>query len=1160
MLSPVARVPLRIGKLLLLLTPFAHFSGAVSFNPVPSANLDLSQVGRVGLAGDFDGISLYEFQGQNENEVRTNGSQSILARYPSGAFATLASADGSIKAMCPFVLTDGTMAGIVVAGNFTSFGDMETQGVALFNPNTSAITPLTGLSGQVSTLYCDPTSNTVYVGGSFRGANSTNAIAWVGTAGWTNLPFNGFNGPVSAITKASNGHIIFGGTFTGLGNSSTPDSPDEQIINISSGTITAGSSTTAAGFSDPKSIVCKTGGDDGSGNTWLLSDNSPGFWRADFRFGFEPTKLRLWNTHQDGRGTKTWRYTAMPINGIMNFTYVDPATGLNASCTSECPLSNNASVPYQDFHFVNVIGMDAFRIDISAWYGKGGGLDGVELFENDIYTYAVNTFNEPPCANIQTASKATTTGPWRTTPSGQTQSDYLSATLNGATIDPSSASIVFFPDIKQSGNYSVNMYTPGCLQDNTCSTRGRINVTGLTSSGNGGFQTEIYQTNNFDKFDQIYFGYIEAASDSFRPSVTISPSSGQVNSLTIVAQRIGFTLTSHTGGLHSLFEFDPSQAVINTNDFANSTFDKAGLGLNTGAGVQALAAINGTTYVGGNFSSSAYDNIFAITSTGTTSIAGGGLNSHVMKMFLNGTILYVGGNFTGTSKFSTSGLNNIAMYDTSKDSWSPLGAGVNGRVFDIVPLALNISGTTPETVITLTGNFDQILSFGSNPSAAVSGFAIWVPSRNNWLQNLNATTILITGQLSAYGQTPSGDTFYAGSLSSASISANGVVSLSPGLSTFPITIQPSQKPSSTGVGKRAANSQNITGVVTGLFYTGSGRNLTVLGGHFTAAGSNGSAVNNLAFINGSNSDAVTGVGPELSSDSTVLALAVQNDTLFAGGALTGAVDGSNINGLISYDFRTADFNTQPPALAGDNVVVYSIAIKPSTGDVYVGGSFAKAGSLDCPGVCVFTTTTAQWNRPGNSLTGTAHALLWTGDNTLVAAGSLTIGSNNTSLASYDAPTEVWSTFKGASEIPGPVTALTTATSDDSQLWVAGLATNGSTFLMKYDGLAWNSAGYSLGAGSVINGLQVLSLTQNHDSTDLVPSSEILMLTGSLNLPDFGNASAAIFNGTTFQPYALTSSVTSGAGSISQIFFENQQNVFSTSGMIFYPGYLVSEEH
>jgi hypothetical protein len=1143
-LSPSAGDPPPLSRLALLLTSLAPLSRAITFNSVPSANLDLSQLGRVGLAGDFAGISLYQFEGQNENGFSTNGTQSVLSQFPNGGFATLASADAGIQAMCSFVMSDGTMAGVVVGGNFTSLGGVESQGAAMFNPNTSTVVPLSGLSGQVSALLCDESTNTVYVGGNFMGLNSTNAIAWVGTAGWTNLPFVGFNGPVTSISKASNGHIIFGGAFTGLGNATGPSLPDQQIINISGANITAGSSASTAGFSDPTNIVCKTSGTDGSGNTWLLADNTPGFWKANFGFGFEPTKLRLWNTHLDGRGTQTWRYTALPIDGIMNFTYIDPATGQNASCSSECPLSSNSSVPFQDFHFVNVIGMDAFQVDISAWYGNGGGLDGIELFENDIFAYAINTFNEPTCANVQTASTATSTGPWTITPSLQSVSEYLSATITGS----EAASVVFLPDIKQSGNYSVNMYTPGCIQDNTCSTRGRINITGTMSTGatNAGFQTEIFQTNNFDKYDQIYFGYIEAGSSSFRPSVTLSPSSGQsITILSVVAQRVGFTLISSSEGLNSLFEYDPTQAVIDTADFVNSTFDQAGMSLGTGSGVNALETSGSTTFVGGNFSATTYKNIFAVTSSGAESLSDGGLNDEVLSLFLNGSTLYVGGKFTNTSTGGITGLNNIAAYDTSKNTWSSLGAGVNGIVTNIVPLFMNITANVPETVIALTGDFNQIVAFGSNSSIGVTGFAVWVPSHSNWLQNLNVATMAINGELTASVDLPGGGSLFAGSLSSSQLNANGVAALSSGLSTLPVHIQPSQAQPSGLLSKRASSSQNVSGVVTGLFYENGGRNVTVLGGHFTATASNGSDINNLVFINGSNSDIITGVGSSISSDSTILAMAVQGDTLYAGGSLTGTVNGGTVNGLISFNLLASAFATQPPALSGD---VNAISTRPNTGDVYVGGSFSSAGSLDCPGVCVFTSTASQWDRPGSNLGGVANAMTWATTDSLIVGGALSVNGGNISLATYDAKAQTWTAATGANIIPGPVTALAAANSDASQLWVAGIASNGSAFLMKYDGTTWDSVGDLLGSGTDIRGLQVLSLTNNHASSSLVSASQTLMITGSLNLPGFGNASAVLFNGTTFQPFALTSTDANVGGSLSQL-FSQEQNSFPSSGTL-----------
>lgn len=67
----------------------------------------------------------------------------------------------------------------------------------------------------------------------------------------------------------------------------------------------------------------------------------------------------------------------------MNFTYTDPDTGEDGLfCDARCPLSSNTSVPYQDFVFWNTVGMSAFTVDVSDWYGAGGGLDGIELFQN----------------------------------------------------------------------------------------------------------------------------------------------------------------------------------------------------------------------------------------------------------------------------------------------------------------------------------------------------------------------------------------------------------------------------------------------------------------------------------------------------------------------------------------------------------------------------------------------------------------------------------------------------------------------------------------------------------------------------------------------------------------------------------------------------------
>ena len=1122
----------------------------VSFTPVPAPSLNLQSLGQVALAGNFDSISLYSYQQQSEDSFSTNGTQSLITQLPNGDFATTATADGYITTMCPFVMHDGTFAGVIVGGNFTSLSGVEAQAVAMYNSQTGQVTPLPGITGTVNVLLCDQDTNTVYVGGDFKGANSTNAVAWVGMSGWANLPFQGFNGPVNSIKQAPNGNVIFGGSFTGLGNSTTttPNQKDQQVINISSANITSGGTTTTAGFDNATNIVCKTSGQDGAGNTWLLADQTPGFWRADMNFGYEPSLLRIWNTHQDGRGTQTFRFTAIPINGIMNFTYTNPDTGEEGLyCDAQCPLTANTSVPYQDFRFVDTVGMSAFRIDVSAWYGAGGGLDGIELFQNDIFAYAVDSLNEPTCANTQFPSNSTATGPWSVSPSASSVSEYLTANLVGSNVRTEGISVVFEPDIKQKGNYTITIFTPGCLQDNSCGTRGIVNITGnyATASAPGlPLETQIYQTNDYDKYDQIYQGPVDVNSGGFRPTVTLAPLSGQADGITIVAQRVQFSIGDSTGGLNGLYEFDPNTSTLDTN-FSNSTFDQAGMDLEPGAIIMTMAVMGDATYVGGNFtdSTTGFENIFSIGTGNATTLPNGGLNAKVNSIVAYEDLLYIGGNFTNTVNGSVTGLNNFAAFNTTSQTWQALGAGVSGTVNTIVGLEVNVTTDQPENCITVNGFFNQLNKFGSNDAVNVSGFGIWVPSRQNWLQNLDLPSQAITGQLSTMANVTKAGTpqfaLYAGTLSSQDMSAEDAVYLNSNptnLQSLHVGIQPQQAGPLTR--KRAISGQNVTGVVTGLFHTSGSINVTVLGGHFTATTSNGSTIDNLAILSGTN---VTGLTSGLDADSAFLALAASDTVLYAGGTVTGNVNNAPVNGLVFYDLGLGKYSyPQPPPFGGGNVAVNTITVRPNKtpAQVYVGGSFDTAGSLGCPSLCIFEN--GAWNPPGSGIGGSVAAMTWQGSTAdkLLVGGNLTAGNNATSLATYDVTKNQWEEVSGAAaNVPGPVTALAPANSDASSFWAAGKSTNGSAFLVKYDGTSYTSVGDTLGNKTTILGLSVLQLSKNHASNNLVPENMILLVTGQLNLPSFGDASAALFNGTTFSPFILATSG-NNPGSLSQLFSEN----------------------
>ena len=767
----------------------------------------------------------------------------------------------------------------------------------------------------------------------------------------------------------------------------------------------------------------------------------------------------------------------------------------------------------------------------------------------DILSYAVASSNEPACGTGSFPSNSTTTGPWSVTPSGQSFATYLTASLTGPGVNSSSASVTFLPSVKQAGNYTVTLYTPGCQPDNSCDLRGIANVTAQFTSTGPSIQTQIYQTNDFDKYDQLYSGSVDVSGSSFRPSVTISPLNKQNSSINLVALRVKFELLDRTSiGLNGLYEYDPSNNTANT-DFKNSKIDSIGVSLDTGANVVNIQVVGSSTFIMGNFTSQNISNFIGMDQNNNTmQIPGNGLNAAINTAFQYASTIFVGGNFTDTNSTHTPGLSHLASYDTSKNTWSALGQGVNGPVSSIVPLTLNVTEGVPEECITINGAFTEVLAAEDHPAFQVDGLAIWAPARNAWLNNLGFQMQATSGQLSAAVNVTGNVPLMSGTISAQGLALSDSAELStesgvPSLSSSGLTTQPA--PGTNTIQKRATDSSSspVNGVNTGIFDTANSRNQTILAGHFVATASDGSNITNLALINNSKENQLSGLSAGIYANSSVFTLSSSGDMLYIGGQLTGSVSNAGINGFTIWNLAQSAFNSSlPPALGGSDVAVYSISTRPSTSDVYVGGNFNSAGGLACLGLCVLSN--GQWSKPGNDFTGNISSMLWQGNDQLLVVGNLTVQNKPTSVANYDANSQAWSIPSGAASVPGPITALSPASSDGSSYWVAGQGPNNTPFLMKCNGNTFQPAP-ALGDQSMIRGLSVLSLTQNHDSNNFLDPSFSLLVTGSLVLPSFGNVSGVLFDGNNYTPFLLSNSG-NNPGTIGQVVTEQSQT-FSTGG-------------
>jgi len=158
-------------------------------------------------------------------------------------------------------------------------------------------------------------------------------------------------------------------------------------------------------------------------------------------------------------------------------------------------------------------------------------------------------------------------------------------------------------------------------------------------------------------------------------------------------------------------------------------------------------------------------------------------------------------------------------------------------------------------------------------------------------------------------------------------------------------------------------------------------------------------------------------------------------------------------------------------------------------------------------------------------------------------------SNYTTLASYDTTTSTFTPFPNAgnsAQVPGQVSAFTSTDGSYSSLYAAGTSnTNGSSFLSHFSSSTntWTAIS-GLSAESVIYGLQTLTTQTDHASTLTVAPSQVLLVSGSLSIPAFGNVSAALFNGSDWTPFLLSTLTSGGPGSVRRAFVQNPSGFLS----------------
>lgn len=837
-------------------------------------------------------------------------------------------------------------------------------------------------------------------------------------------------------------------------------------------------------YGDPSVVICP-GQQSDSNTTWLLQDSTAGSWTAQLDFEIYPRTLRLYNSRIADHATQTFRMVAWPLGGIMNLTY--SSGGENVSCTAECPLSNTES--FQDFDLVNYVGMTGFTIYISAWYGDGGGLAGIELFDDQVNTYAVDAFNSP-CVRTNTSAYSTHVGgPWSRVSDSESGAPYLSANLSGSALLDSS--VTFYPEVKDSGNYSVLLFTPGCVADGTCSERGAVTVSTYYASDREPSNVTIYESNYYYKYDTVYEGEV-LVEDGFRPYVVLAPTSGQSGVLTVVAQQVQFNLVSvldtEQTNYHGLYEYGGTSTLKNVSSKLSSD-----------AKVSALAAVGDNTLLAGDFvwssSGSKHNNVLVLDENhSVVNNTAGGLNGAVMAaQAISETAVVLGGRFNQTKSGNTE-LKHLARF--SSTGFDSLEGGVDGTVTELA--VWNTSNSTTSSLLAVTGDFSTCL-FSNGSGIACDGFGLWDEEAGTW-QTLEQLPFYYSGSVQ---QTATGSKVFAGTLNATQeLSVQGALTFA------------GSEPESYGLTLGSSAEVNAAVLVNGTTSS------VILGGHFTL---HDGSHNLVMADNGSQGNFSN------SKNSTILALMTHGRQLYAGGMIT-VDDAPDVSGLVLYELENHKMaSVQPAGLYAEDgaspAAVQVILGNQEGNAVYVGGNFSLAGSLSCPGLCVYTVALSQWSAPAPAVTnGTVNSMIWQSSDTLLLGGKMTINSSDAYVASYDTSKREWSTV--IDSLPGPVLTVTmTNTSND--IFVAGQSERDAPFIYKWDGdeLTDLLGSGNLSAGSLLTDMYFVQRSSSRDSSSVLPDSYDLLVTGRIKLASHKDTTfvAAVLDGDTWTPFLTASS-------------------------------------
>lgn len=943
------------------------------------------------LLGDLDALSFYRYTGQqNFTTISTTDS---LVYYSNDVLIELIEnlTDSTrINKITPLGSDAFILSG---QGNLLNL-DLSRQ--LVYNLTDLSIFPIfSNELNNVNTILVD--NDLVYFGGNFSTRDTYSAIIWDSNKNETMiLPFNGFgsNSKINSIQKLNDDNLLFAGDFYTLGNSSLLlGSSTSQSQNLSSielnPTISLGAacwSVDSSSTFDSTGFICPNANE----NSWE-NPQTTGSVNFDIPYDVTPTKLRVFNSPESDGEISLFRIVTQPSDSIMNLTYVDPVSGSIKYCDAFCPLytrkvlesqaenitdsndmatllSDNTTIlkwskTYQDFAFVNSVEMSSFTFMALESYGSSVALAGLQLYQNSFNSFANNTLNEPNCNNTSAVtSSSLSNSNWTL---GLEGDSYISANYTPY-LNPV-PSVEFLVELDYSGEYTLVLYTPGCSNDNTCGSRGIMNVTVWNTNDNSIISTNsIYQNNEQLKYDTLYSGYLDNSC-----KVTLTYLSGiyaDSTPVTVVADRVSLSITElNVLNLTSNSSNSPSKIKLNgvfqyqLSNFT-SPFDSSN---------PSVAETSLMNYAVDYFNSNS--SIFTTLYDNNTLLVGNS-NQGISVLQLNNDLtissssdLEVEGDLTGFTSFSDGVFITGEAFNISNNESNNLIYNGSFHIFDENNDSIIIN------VANLTMNDSELLVLDNQ--------YIYNVSSSSSVSNSSAFSL----SLWSAGMNSADDTLMYGAISKIEYSnLNGSVSIGPNNSisklSFPNGINPY-------IGLYLNDSLTVY-----AYESNNESRLYFSGTSFNSSWSWSNVISSLTY---SSNQSMLMVGTESDSSGEAQISLLNTSTLTTIKDLSLSA-GSKINSLINFELNST---------------------------VMVGGEF-NISNVQCDGLCLYNYDTDKWNSfLDGAINGTITNLQFYNGTYMILSGNFdTENALSLTLAMMDLTNnEITPLRKDSQELPSFIT-------------------------------------------------------------------------------------------------------------------------------------------